>query len=179
MGYIKKAHRGILKILDDIPSLPAGWDKFVNKQAISHNLIIKSAKNKCFCTNCKNYFISEKKVNQEVRCPNCHNTYLIRRSNLRYYEFKDYLSILDKVNDIFVIRYFELKTIIDAKQEHHTSVVEFAREIVTDSYYRDVYVNDRVSKCQCHIYIYHIDNSFLILKNGDNILEDTHLLIIQ
>ena len=160
MGYIKKAHRGILKILDDIPSLPAGWDKFVNKQAISHNLIIKSAKNKCFCTNCKNYFISEKKVNQEVRCPNCHNTYLIRRSNLRYYEFKDYLSILDKVNDIFVIRYFELKTIIDAKQEHHTSVVEFAREIVTDSYYRDVYVNDRVSKCQCHIYIYHIDNSF-------------------
>ena len=25
MGYIKKAHREILKILDDTPSFPNGW----------------------------------------------------------------------------------------------------------------------------------------------------------
>ena len=111
MGYIKKAHREILQILDNIPSLPNGWDKFVDKQAIYHNLIIKSAKNKCFCTNCKTYFFSQKKVNQEVKCPNCHNKYLIKRTNLKYYEFKDYLSILDKVNNTLVIRYFELKTV--------------------------------------------------------------------
>lgn len=161
MGYIKKAHREILKILDDTPSFPNGWDNFVDKQAVYHNLIIKSAKNKCFCTNCKSYFISKKKINQEVRCPNCHNTYLIRRSNLKYKAFKDYISILDKVNNIFVIRYFELKTVIDAMHEHHTSVAEFAREIPTDNYYRDVYVNERVSKCQQYIYIYH-DNGYYI-----------------
>ena len=161
MGYIKKAHRKILEILDDMPSVPNGWDKFVNKRAIYHNLIIKSSKNKCFCTNCKSYFISKKKINQEVRCPNCHNTYLIRRSNLKYHEFKDYISILDKVNDIFVIRYFELKTVIDAMHEHHTSVVEFAREIPTDNYYRDVYVNERVAKCQQYIHIYH-ENGYYI-----------------
>ena len=134
MGYIKKAHREILKILDDTPSFPNGWDNFVDKQAVYHNLIIKSAKNKCFCTNCKSYFISKKKINQEVRCPNCHNTYLIRRSNLKYKAFKDYISILDKVNNIFVIRYFELKTVIDAMHEHHTSVAEFAREITIEMY---------------------------------------------
>lgn len=165
MGYIKKAHREILRILDNASSFPNGWDKFVNKQAVYHNLIIKSDKNKCFCTNCKSYFTSTKKINQEIRCPNCHNIYLIRRSNLKHHEFKDYISILDKIKDTFVIRYFELKTVIDAAHEHNTSVVEFAREIPTDNYYRDIYVNDRVSKCQCHIYIYHSNSGYFDTKN--------------
>lgn len=59
------------------------------------------------------------------------------------------------VNNTFVIRYFELKTIINALHEHHSSIVEFAREIPTRNYYRDVFVNERVSKCQCNIYIHH------------------------
>ena len=93
MGYIKKAHREILKILDDTPSFPNGWDNFVDKQAVYHNLIIKSAKNKCFCTNCKSYFISKKKINQEVRCPNCHNTYLynLDSTNLGLFLFHIFL----------------------------------------------------------------------------------------
>ena len=148
MGYIKVAHREILRQIDNYSSLPKGWDKFVDKQAQYHNLVIKSKKNQCYCTNCKNTFISKNKVNQEVKCPNCHNKYLIKRSNLRHYQFKDYLSILDKVNDTFIVRYFELKTIIDALHEHHSSVVEFAREIPNNNWYRDVFVNERVSKCQ-------------------------------
>lgn len=164
MGYIKKAHREILKILDDTPSFPNGWDNFVDKQAVYHNLIIKSAKNKCFCTNCKNYFISQKKINQEVRCPNCRNTYLIRRSNLRYQEFKDYLSILDKVNNTLVIRYFELKTVIDAMHERHTSVVEFAREMVADNRYGELYANERVSRCLQYVHIFHEIGDFINAK---------------
>lgn len=155
MGYIKVAYQEILRYLDFYSNLPNGWNEFVDKQAIKHNLIIKSNKNTCFCTNCNHKFISNKKINDEVKCPNCHNKYLIKRSNLRYHEFKDYLSILDMVNNTFVIRYFELKTIIDALHEHHSTVVEFAREIPTRSYYREVFVNDRVSRCQCHIYIHH------------------------
>ena len=165
MGYVKKAYREIFYLLDNYSELPKGWDKFVKEQEKYHNVIIKSSKNKCHCTNCNSNFISKKKVNEEVRCPNCHNKYLIKRSNLRYYEFKDYLSILDIVNDTFVIRYFELKSCIDAKHKHHSSVVEFAREIPTNTYYRDVYVNDRVSRCQCHIYIYHdMDEYFNPIK---------------
>lgn len=155
MGYVKKAYRKIFNELDYNYCLPDGWDDFVDKQTISHNLIIKSSKNKCHCTNCNYTFTSTKKVNEETKCPYCHNKYLIKRSNLRYYDFKDYLSILNIVNDTFVIRYFELKTIIDSTHEPHSTVVEFAREIPTNNYYRDVYVNDRVSKCQCHIYIHH------------------------
>ena len=54
-----------------------------------------------------------------------------------------------------------IKTIIDANHKPNYSVVEFAREIPTNNYYRDVYVNDRVAKCQCHIYIYH-HNSYYV-----------------
>ena len=160
MGYIKKAYREILNWLDNHSEVPKGWNEFVEKQEKYHNLIIKSSKNQCYCTNCNHNFISTKQINKQVKCPNCHNKYLIKRSNLRYYEFKDYLSILDMVNNTFVIRYFELKTIIDAKHEPHSSVVEFAREIPTNTYYRDVFVNDRVSICQCHIYIHHSDNNY-------------------
>lgn len=157
MGYIKVAYQRILRHLDYYSILPKGWNEFVKKQEIKQNLIIKSSKNKCFCTNCNHEFISRKKVNEQAKCPNCKNKYLIKRNNLRHYEFKDYLSILDNVDDTFVIRYFELRTIIDSEHEHHSSVVEFAREIPTNNYYRDIFVNERVSKCQCHIYIHHSD----------------------
>lgn len=155
MGYIKVACRDILNKLDYNSCLPSCWDEFVKKQEKYHGLIIKSANHKCHCTNCNYDFISKKRIKEEAKCPNCHNKYIIKRSNLRYYEFRDYLGLLDYVNDTFVIRYFELKTIIDSEHKHSSSVVEFAREILTDNYYRDVFVNDRVSKCQCYIYISH------------------------
>lgn len=155
MGYIKVAYQRILRELDYNSYLPNGWDEFVKKQGKYHGLIIKSANNKCHCTYCNHDFICKKKIKEEAKCPNCHNKYTIRRSNLRYYELKDYLGLLDFVNDTFVIRYFELRTTIDSQYNHHSSVVEFAREVPTDNYYRDVFVNDRVSRCQCHIYISH------------------------
>lgn len=77
MGYVKKAYREIFKILDNKICLPTGWDNFVKKQTIAHNLIIKSSKNKCYCTNCRQTFFSSKKVNQTAKCPYCHNKYLI------------------------------------------------------------------------------------------------------
>lgn len=155
MGYIKVAYQEILWKLDNYSKLPNGWDTFVEKHQKFQNLIIKYGKNRCHCTNCNHNFITKKKVNEETKCPNCHYKYLIKRSNLRHYEFKDYLSILDIVNNTFVISYFELKTIINAEHKPHSSIVEFAREMPIRSYDREIFVNERVSKCQCHIYINH------------------------
>ena len=67
MGYITVAHRKILRQLDSISYFPNGWDKFVKNQAIHHNLIIKSSKNQCYCTNCHTTFISTNKVNEVVK----------------------------------------------------------------------------------------------------------------
>lgn len=161
MGYIKVAYQKINKELDYYKNLPDGWDDFVKKHAKKQNLIIRHSKNRCYCTNCKNTFFSKKKVNDEVRCPHCHMKYLIKRSNLRHYCFKDYLSILDRVNDIYVIRYFELRTDIDVNHNSHYSAVEFAREFIGENYYKEVAVNERVAKCQCHISIYHFEGAFV------------------
>lgn len=193
MGYVRVAYRRIFEVLDSNDCMPKGWDKFVEKQAEYQNLIIRSSKNKCHCTNCNHDFISKKKVGEKAKCPNCHNKYLVKRNNLKWYEFKDYLSVLDYINGTFVIRYFELKSTIDWEHKHRYSAVEFAREIVTDNYYRYIYVNDRVSRCQCHIYIYHqlasyhssrnwreytrnyalVNNSIVFPNNLKKVLQDT------
>ena len=161
MGYIKVKYQEILRKLDYYSCLPYGWNEFVKLKEIKHNLIIKSSKNKCYCTNCGHEFFSKSKINDKVKCPNCKNKYLIKRSNLRNYEFKDWLSILDYVDDTFIVRYFELKTTIDACHKHNSSVVEFAREVPSRNYYRNVFVNERVAKCQCNIHIYHCDSSYI------------------
>lgn len=191
MGYIRVAHREILRQLDNFSFLPNGWNEFLRKQKIPHNLIIKSRKNHCYCTNCHNTFTSTKKINEETKCPYCNNKYLIKRSNLRYYEFKDYLSILDKVDNTLIIRYFELLTCVDANYHKTSSVVEFGREIPDKTSNRAVYVNDRVSKCQGCIHISHsnycdakkwreytrnyslIDYSIPFPNNIKNVLKDT------
>ena len=189
MGYIKVAHRKILEQLDSNNEFPTGWDKFVEKQSKFHNLLIKTNK-KCYCTNCKNTFKTNKKVGEKIKCPNCKNKYLIKRSNLKYFEFKDYLSILDKVNNEFVIRFFELKTIVDANHNTQSSLVEFGREIIQKGW-NYVFINERVSKCQCHISICHgqylnpkawrpynrryslIDYSIVFPNNLKRLLKDT------
>lgn len=61
MGYVKVAYRNIFTQLDCYSCLPEGWDNFVDKQAKHHNLIIKSSKGKCHCTNYNHDFISTKK----------------------------------------------------------------------------------------------------------------------
>ena len=67
MGYIRIAHREILRQLDNFLFFPNGWTEFVKKQAIPHNLIIKSSKNSCYCTYCHNTFISTKKIDEKTK----------------------------------------------------------------------------------------------------------------
>ena len=57
MGYVKVAYKNIFRILDCSSEFPHGWNEFVDKIAKYHNLIIKSSKNKCHCTNCNHDFI--------------------------------------------------------------------------------------------------------------------------
>lgn len=158
MGYIKVKHRALLNYMDNYSKLPNKWAEFVRKQEEYHNLIIKE-KGKCTCTNCNYTFTSKKKVNQIEKCPNCKNSFLIKRGTLTYYKFEDYLAILDKVNDTLVIRYFELFSSYNKRNkqsEFNRSIVEFARVIPNE--YDCVFVNDRVSKCQCYIHINHLYN---------------------
>ena len=79
MGYVRVAYRKIFEELDSNDSMPKGWDKFVEKHAEYQNLIIRSSKNRCHCTNCNHDFISKKKVGEIAKCPNCKNKYLVKK----------------------------------------------------------------------------------------------------
>ena len=77
MTYIKKEYRNILEKADKDFTIPKSFQRFIKEKEITHNLIIKSKGNKCYCTNCNYEFISMKKVNEELRCPNCKTKLLI------------------------------------------------------------------------------------------------------
>ncbi len=44
----------------------------------------------------------------EIKCPNCKQTLLVKTNRLQQCEFKDNLQLLDKVEDTFILRTFEL-----------------------------------------------------------------------
>ena len=100
MGYIRVKYQRLLSELDRTSWLPDGFKKFVNEKTTSHNLIFKGAKSVCKCGNCGFEFNSKTKVNNYEKCPNCNNTYLVKRNCLNYYEFKDYFSLFDVRNII-------------------------------------------------------------------------------
>lgn len=157
MGYIKKAYRKILQEMDCMNYLPPKWSEFVSEQEKKHNLLIKKG-NECVCTNCKHIFKTSKKIKQTAKCPNCKNTYIIKRSNLKRYSFVDNISFLDKVDGKFVIRVFELFSYYcNISKKFNSSIVEYAR-IMPDEY-DATFVNDRVSRCQCYIHVNHRPNA--------------------
>lgn len=193
MGYIKKKHR---EILDDIDcrynyNIPSNWDDFVNEVASKHhNLIIKKAKNKCICTNCKHEFVTIKKAKQYEKCPNCKNTYLIKRSNLKNYIFENIAILVDKVNTQLVLRLFEIRSNYDNRNLNYSFTVssaEYARMLPLE--YNCTFVNDRASRNQGPIHVYHISNpgkwrlytryyglsskGFIYTDNLKDILQDT------
>lgn len=162
MGYIKKKYREILEEIDCRYNYnnPYNWDDFVNTVASkNHNLIIKRTKNQCICTNCKHEFISTKKINETEKCPNCKNTYRIKRSNLKKYIFEDIAVLVDKVDTQLVLRLFEIRFVYDNKSRYYgfkVSSAEYARMIPFEN--DCTFVNERFSKNQGYVHVYHISN---------------------
>lgn len=124
--------------------MPTKWVKFVDKQKVKHNLIIKDKKN-YKCTYCKYEFNSNAKVNSMCKCPNCKNEYLVKSSKLVYYDFKDELAILDRVDNYYIVRAFELKTRIRNGKLDWFHCYEWGRKIF-DNHFTQLYgiINDNV-----------------------------------
>ena len=154
MGYIKKAVREKLYLMDKEDYLPDKWEQFIDEVKTNLGVIIKGKKNQCRCSNCDYEFVSKKRIKQYAKCPNCENTYQIRSTRLQRDSFVDRIILLDKVDGEFVYRYFEIYATCRKNNNYHlkTSVVEFARSFPKDNL---EVVNDRMSKCQCHIYVGH------------------------
>lgn len=151
--YIKKKYRHILDLADKQFIIPNSFQKFINENKMLQNLVIKSKGNHLRCTCCDHKFVAQTKVNRMIKCPNCKQKLLVKSDRLQSYDFKDNLQLLDKVENYYVLRTFELKTHynINGKKVYLT---EFMRTIIDG---KDVY--DFVSNQTCnhmgYMYIAH------------------------
>jgi len=141
MAYLRKRYKEILERIDKELKLPSDWEFFVKKEAEKDNLIIKT-NGVCICGNCKTEFKSNKKINETDQCPRCKNYYLIKRNNCKWYNFEPrVLVLLDRLDNNWVIRLFELQSRYSNKKIYHSQAVEYGRRIL----FEDLnFVNNRV-----------------------------------
>ena len=133
MAYFKKEYRILMERIDKELKMPQGWYFFVKKQKEKQNFIIKT-KGKCkyTCSNCNTEFESNKKINEYDKCPKCHNTYLIKQSNYSFHIFEDVLVFLDRLEDKWIIRLFEIFTRYTKNEIYHSKPAEYGRIIINE-----------------------------------------------
>jgi len=143
MAYLKKEYRNLIERMNRELKIPKGWYYFVKKEQEKQNLIIKS-KGTCNCINCGTRFKSNKTINDYEKCPKCHNTYLIKQSNYTWHIFEKILILVDKIDDKWVIRLFEIFTRYTKDYVYHSKPAEYGR-IIIDKTNKDIieFANDR------------------------------------
>ena len=157
MSYIKKQYRDIFEYLDNSynTNIPEDWNDFI--QTITdkyHHLIIKRANHSCFCTSCKHEFISNIKIHEKQKCPNCKNTFLTRSSRLESYIFRDCAVLLNNINGKLVARLFDIRSSYNGIDSFSFSTAEFGRIFIDDDY-NNTFANERASKNSGPLYVYH------------------------
>ena len=153
MAYIRKKYRRLLEISDKQFTIPKSFASLVERFKRLHNLVIKGKNNECWCTFCNHHFVSETKVNGMTICPNCKTKLLVKTKRLTHFEFKDNLQLLDKLEDVLVLRIFELYTSFDGTCTKH-SLTEFMRTFIEDDDVKD-FVTNQVHNHMGYMYIAH------------------------
>ena len=151
--YIRKKYRRLLDLADKRFTIPPTFQRFIEKQKLCHNLVIKSKGNNCWCTCCNHKFMAQAKVNCKIKCPNCKQRLLVKTDRLQRYEFKDNLQLLDKVEDVFILRTFELYSCYNNNQVSNY-ITEFMRTIIEDNEVSD-FVTNQVCNHMGYMYIAH------------------------
>lgn len=115
----------------DKTNKPKHWKKFINKNTINHNLILKCG-NRAFCTHCQKYFDKNVHVHtyKKEKCKWCGNEYYVRNCNIRNFTFLKDIAFYTKVNDFIIARIFEIESKYDYKtKKFKQNLQEFARFI--------------------------------------------------
>ncbi len=95
--YVRKKYRKLLSLADKQFNIPNSFHRFIEKQKLAHNLVIKSKSNHCWCTCCKTNFVAQTKANSMIKCPNCKQQLLVKTDRLQEYSFKDNLQVYFKM----------------------------------------------------------------------------------
>jgi len=128
MAYLNIKMKALINKMDKEFKEPKQWKKFILQEETKNNLIIKN-KDNCSCTKCGHEFKTNKKINEYEKCPSCKNSLLIKRFDLMWYEFNKIVIVLDRINEEYVLRLFQLQSQYRDKKMTH-SLVEYARDII-------------------------------------------------
>lgn len=155
--YIKKKDRELFHKLDENLILSKDFKKYINQKELNHRLIIKNKKD-YKCTNCNHTFNSNLKVNDKCICPNCKREYLIKSKSLSNYEFKEWFCILDKYEDLWIVRRFELATWY-SNGNYSNDLCEYGRHIY-DKHLKQIFeiFNQNISCCPHGKFVNHYHN---------------------
>ncbi len=144
MAYMNKQLRHYVEEADKIFIIPNSFYNFINYHKSIENLIIKKGKT-YHCTHCHYEFNSNAKIGKELKCPNCKGKYTTRRSTLKRYFTKKDLILLNKVEDKFVLRVFELYAQYNYElMAFDYSCTEYRRVFFDDKGYNQVVEGDNV-----------------------------------
>lgn len=133
--YICKHDRELIDCITkfcDNTTIPKGFYKWINSLKI--NLGLKQ-KDTCKCSVCSKCYKINKSINEYDICPHCQSKLIIKRFNIKYYENKQYLKLIqpyeDKFGKAYLIRAFELRSdqLSYIQKTKHT-ITEYARQIV-------------------------------------------------
>ncbi len=153
MPYMKKELKLLLKEYDNHSKIPARFKQYVNKIQSNHRLIVLDKCRtyfNCHCDNCNKDFLPKGDtlkiiIGQKYKCPYCKKELIVKTNRCHKYEFDDYFAILDKYQDKFIIRAFQVKTYF-LNGTYDTFTCEYGRQIYDHTFHEiaDVY-NDNIT----------------------------------
>lgn len=160
--YIKTKDKKLFEEIDNLLSLPAYWNHFINNLKKEHNLIIK-CKNQYICTHCNNVFESNIHINDICKCPYCKKEYLVKSYKLKDYYLTDQFGVLDRFENHYIMRYFEIKTYFTQqafkKFNLYSDICEYGRKIYDNNFYEEYeIINDHIHVGIGYTGIYHDSN---------------------
>lgn len=159
--YVKKIERQQIELLDEYLrklGYPEQWKKFIEEEKRKEYLIIKS-KNKYHCLYCDKDFNSVGKVNEYIECPNCNSILKIKSDRVKKYETRKDLILIQKYNQNYVFRIFELYAWLE-KNTLKFSIVEWGRKI-EDSNFKTIsfYISNNLKNYMGNLFVAHYEKT--------------------
>ena len=160
----------LMGLIDGTKS-PKHWRKFINKNVIDHNLILKYGK-RAYCTNCKKYFDKNVIIHpyNKEKCEICGNKYYVRNGNLKNYSFFKDIGFYVNVNNQIILRIFEIESKYDfKKKKFKQDLKEFARFIPN----KGIAINNAVSFFMWYQKVWHhVKTKRWHIYTGNKVLDD-------
>lgn len=130
MYITKQEHKNIQELNNYLKliGIPKGFKDWI--KSYEYELGLKKGKN-CCCKHCNQEFNTNSKVNEYIVCPKCNKKLLIKRFDITHLCEKQYFNLLQKYNDGYVVRQFELLQHCDNKTyKINKSFLEIARQLL-------------------------------------------------